>query len=409
MRSTSTEAALHPGLAAPRSFGPVWLGHTLGLMGAGIYQVALMWWVLQATGSTTAMATVTVFTLLPTLVIGPLAGVYIDRLDRRSLIIAAKLGQAGLVLVPGLLLAGGRLEVWHTYLVAAGLSVAMAFMLPATTASLPNLVPAAGLVRANSLMQLAMGLSGVAGPALGGVIVAARGEAGAMCLAGGVFVLAGSCTALARWPSPRSGGGAGSSVTRELLEGLFFIRRQAMLFSTALLTCVLNFLATPLSLLLPVMARDFLGGGPAAYGTLGASISLGMAGGAGFMGFRGDVRGKGRLILLTVGASGLAMAFFGLSPALPPAVASLVALGGFIGVANVLFATALQMLIPDDCRGRVMSALSTFNQGLRPLAVILVGVLADRHPAPLLVVAAGVLLAGVTAASFLFPGLRDIP
>lgn len=368
-----------------------------------------MWWVLEVTGSTTAMATVTVFTLVPTLVIGPLAGVYVDRLDRRVLLLASKLAQAGLMLVPGLLLSAARLEVWHTYLVAAGLSAAMAFMLPATTASLPSLVSAERLVRANSLMQLAVGLSGVIGPALGGVSVAAVGEAGTMYINAATFLLAGTCIGLARWPSPRVGGGAGASVFRELVEGVVFIRRQVVLLGAVLLTCVLNFLVTPLGLLMPVVARDFLGGGPAVYGTLGASFSLGTVGGAAFMGLRGAVSGKGRVILFTVAASGLAMAGFGLSPALPAAVVNLAVMGVFIGVANVLFATALQALVPDDRRGRVMASLSTFNQGLRPLALMLVGILADRHPAPHLIAFTGVLLAVMAAAALLFPGMRDIP
>lgn len=405
---TSTEATVRVRPAAGRDFTLVLVGHTLALVGSSVYQVALMWWVLAVTGSTTAMATASTFSLVPALVMGPLAGVYVDRLDRRRLLVASTLVQGSLMLVPAVLLASGRLEVWHTYLVAAALALAATFSSPAVGASLPNLVAGDGLVRANSLLQLAVGLSGVLGPALGGMSVASLGEAGTMGLNAAIFLTAGACISQARWTSPLAGAGQGAPVLGQLAAGLIFIARHLVLLSVAAVTALLNFAAAPLGLLLPVMAREVLGGGPAAYGTLGAALSLGATAGAATMAVRGAVRRKGRVILFAVAASGLGLAGFGMSRALPAAVANLVAMGCCIGVANVLFATALQTLIPDDRRGRVMAAFSTFNQGLRPLAIMLVGVLADRYPAPHILALSGVLIVLVCGSAFLVPGMRDI-
>ncbi len=396
-------------MAANRAFGLVWLCVTLFQVGLAVAQLVMMWWVYEATDSPTIMASMTAFSTVAMLIASPPAGVYVDRLDRRRLLVAVTLCLGIFLLIPAVLLALGRLRVWHCFPVSIAMAVASSFAHPAVSASLPSMVPPESLVRANSALQLTFGLSGVVGPMLGGLMVAAGGEAGALCVTAAILLAAAGCVGLARWSSPCLGGKTGSSMLRELGVALRFIRDQAALLSAVVLTAVLNFAVAPLNVLMPVMARDVLGLGPAGYGTLGSVFSAGMLGGVAALGVKGTVRRKGRLILWSVIWAGVATCAFGLGRRFLFTAGTLVALGVFIGVTNVLFSAALQTLIPDDRRGKVLGALATLNQALRPVALMLVGLLADRFAAPQVIVASGLMLGLSAAVALVFPGIRDVP
>ncbi|HDL86342.1 MAG TPA: MFS transporter, partial [Candidatus Acetothermia bacterium] len=154
-----------------RNFVLVWAGQSLSMFGSRLTYIALLWWVLEKTGSAAALAGVAIASALPTLFLGPIAGVFIDRLDRRKLMLAMDLVNGIIIGTAATLLLIGRLQVWEIYLFTALASTATLFHRPSLQSSIPNLVPGEQLTKANSLYQISAGAAGIAGPAVGGILV----------------------------------------------------------------------------------------------------------------------------------------------------------------------------------------------------------------------------------------------
>ncbi|KPK99171.1 MAG: hypothetical protein AMJ90_09625, partial [candidate division Zixibacteria bacterium SM23_73_2] len=158
-----------------RDFMLVWAGQTVSVLGDSLFQIALMWWVLERTGSTALMATVAILIALPTILLGPFAGTYADRADKRILLIFMDGGRGLLLFFPAALLYFESLQLWHVYILAILLSSMTAFSNPAINSFVPLLVQKDSLTRANSLIHSSRNLSGVLGPALGGILMALFG------------------------------------------------------------------------------------------------------------------------------------------------------------------------------------------------------------------------------------------
>lgn len=158
-----------------RPFALLWTGQTLSRLGDFVYEVALAWWVLEATGSAAVMGSVLVVTFLPMLLLLLVGGVAVDRFHRPRLMIASDLARALVVLGVAALAFADRLEVWHVFVAALVFGLADAFFQPAYAALVPQLVPEADLPSANSLTSVSAQAGRIAGPALGGLIVAALG------------------------------------------------------------------------------------------------------------------------------------------------------------------------------------------------------------------------------------------
>jgi MFS family permease len=124
-----------------RAFALLWTGQMISRFGDSLYRIALAWWVLEKTGSATAMSTVLVVSFLPMVVFLLVGGVVVDRLPRFRVMFAADVLNGSVVAVVSLLAATGALEIWHVYVVGALFGLAEAFFFPAYIASVPQIVP----------------------------------------------------------------------------------------------------------------------------------------------------------------------------------------------------------------------------------------------------------------------------
>ncbi len=390
-----------------RNFALLWFGSSVSLLGDGVFQLALMWWVLEETGSIAAMATVSICATLPMVLLGMPAGSYVDRLDRRRLMISADVFRAALMFLAALLLARGQLQLWHIYLGAALSSAATAFFNPAFQAVLPNVVEKEELTRANSLLQTSVYGSNILGPIIGGIVVGLLGTAGAMILDAVSYVISGLAILLASFPAVAAGG-RGEAVLASTLEGLRYIGSSPVLLGMISLACLLNFVVAPAGFLLPVMARDYLALGPEGYGLLAGILSAGMLAGAIALGVKGKFKSRSLGIMAGLIIIGIGFAAFGLSRMMVLAGASLFAAGTGFAVTNILFSTVVQERVPDDRRGRVFGAIGAVAMGLRPVALAVVGVVADSFGAPTVIVVSGLSFVVASAAMRVVPALRDI-
>ena len=391
------------------NFFLIWIGQSISLVGDFLYMIALMWWVLEKTGSTAAMATVAICSSLPAIILGPFAGTYVDRVDKRKLLILMDLGRGILIIVPGVLYFLNQLQVWHIFVIAAFLSSMSTFFNPALATFIPVIVNKEQLVRANSISQMSSNLSGIIGPALGGALVALFGAGTVMFLDALSFFVSVIAIFLVRvkieqvFPSEER-----KRFLQELLDGLNFIRKESGILGLVVLFSILNFFVAPVGVLIPLMVKKILRMGAEGFGVLGSSISVGMVLGSLFLGMIGGVRRKGTFIMIGIVVAGSFLALFGISESFWTSIFLLCGCGFGFSFANILVPVVFQTKIPHEKQGRVFGTLGTISGGLRPVSLALVGVMGGLLHIQMIVFLSGVLVALGGLTGFLIPGIRKL-
>ena len=340
-------------LRRDRDYRWLWSGQVVNGIGNQITRVALPYQVYVLTGSTLAIAALTLFQLIPILLFALGAGTLADAVDRRKVLMLTQAGLAACSLAFVLLALTGTPPLpalFAVAFVAAGLS---AVDQPARSSSIPRLVPPERLPSAIALNQLNFQMASIVGPAIGGILIATIGLAGAYTV-DLVSFIASFVALLAIQPLPPLG-----VVTRPGLdairEGLRFARRRRAILGSFVIDLNAMIFGMPTSLF-PVLALDVFHTGPAGLGLLAAAPAAGAFLGALFSGWVRTVRRTGRAILLAVAAWGLAITAFGLVTVSFPLALVCLAAAGAADVFSAVFRSSLvQLETPDELRGRVMS------------------------------------------------------
>jgi MFS family permease len=284
-----------------------------------------------------------------------------------------------------------------------------AFFAPAFDAFVPDIVPPERLARANALDQLMRPLVlRMAGPAVGGILVAAGGAGLVFALDSATFLFSASMLLLIRAPAgPAQAGSA--SVVRDLAEGWRFVRGRVWLWATFASAAVayLCFMG-PVEVLLPYLVKNDLNGNARDLGMVFAAGGLGSVACALAMGQRDIPRRGISFIYLTWTLATLAVAGYGLSSALWQLMLAAVAFNALETAGTIVWATLKQRHVPRAMLGRVSSLDWLISIGLLPLSFALTGPVASAVGTRGTLVAAGVIGAVVTCAAFFVPGMRDI-
>ncbi len=327
-------------------------GRLLSTLAAQMLSVAVGWQLYDRTGSAFALGLVGLVQIIPVVLLALPAGQLADRVPRRNLAAAAHallfLCASGLALVAW---AGGPL--WAIYALLFGTGVAGAFRSPSVGAMLPQLVPPELFANANAWMSSGFELASMAGPALGGFLIAFTGGETltyALAAAAHLFFVGVLFTLPAIAPLPS---GKAASV-HEALAGLRFIFRTKA-FLGAMTLDLFAVLLGGATALLPIFAKDILHVGPTGLGWLRAAPSMGAFSMALIQTRLPHWRQPGRVLLWTVAGFGLATLVFGLSRNFWLSMAALALTGAFDNVSVVIRLTLEQALTPDPMRGRVSS------------------------------------------------------
>lgn len=400
-----------PGYAAllrGRDFTLLFAGQAVSRLGDGIHEVALLWLVLRLTGSALITGTVLAVQLLPTLFFGLLAGALVDRWDRRRTMIIADVARAGLVLLIPLLNSLGALTLPALYVISFLLAVFGQVFRPALMASLPNLIAPDALLPANALMGMTRQLGGIAGPALGGVLVSVTGLNSVFYIDAATFAVSGYAIFLAGVSSGTRAKVAltARAVTTEIGEGLRYMGRQRAVLTLAILGILSHAYWAAIPVVAPVFADRVLGGGSATYGGLLSAMNLGMVAGGLIIGTA--ARGRHRGWLVVAGYAGMALGVTALGFARTPAQAiGVIALSGMLSMLSVVpFFALLQDIVPDEFRGRVLSTDETLEHGILPLFYALAGYFADALGAQMTFWIVGGIMGGVALAGVSLPPVR---
>ena len=372
-----TPAALRP--LRHRDFRLLWIGLAVSLVGGGLWLVALAWQVIALGGGPAELSLVTALYSVGLLAFLLVGGVAADRLPQRLVMLAADLVRAAVLSILGLLSLSGALELWHLAVGGLVIGAGEAFFIPSYTALLPRLLPEDEFLAANGLEGTLRPLAQqAAGPALGGLAVAALSP-GVAILAGGLtfLVSAGCLLAMNVRPSKRRttpGDSGVASVLADLREGFGYVRRTSWLWATLLFALAfVLFIIGPLEVLLPFAIRDNLGGGADDYGLALAAFGVGGAAGALAISSGRLPRRYLTVMLLMWGLGSLPFAVVGLAGSLWVVCTALFVVGAAFSAGMVIWGTLLQRRVPERLRGRVSSLDFFVSLALMPVSMAIAG------------------------------------
>ncbi|HZP40530.1 MAG TPA: MFS transporter [Candidatus Binatia bacterium] len=351
-------------------------------------RAGILWHVFALTGSAFHLGLVGVVQFVPALGLMLVGGALADTYDRRKIMIVAQVFSLACAAVLFVATERGWVGLRLLYGVVFLLAAATAFDSPSRAALLPTLVPREVFPRAVTLAATNQALAFTTGPALGGLLIAARGVG--TVYAAYALLLAGSLAGLAFLrPDRRRGGGARSVTWRAIREGVAFVRRRQVVLGCMVLD-MFAVIFGGAAALLPIYANDILHVGPRGYGLLTSSLELGALLTSLVLTAVPTIRNAGRALLTAVGVYGAATIVFGLSRWFPLSVASYMLVGVADQVSVVMRSTAIQLSTPDELRGRVSSVNMMFIGASNQLGAAESGFVAALTSAPFAVVSGGV-------------------
>lgn len=391
-----------------RDFALLWVGMTVSLLGDGVYLVAIAWQVYDLTDSPAALSLVGLAWSLGMVGFLLVGGAVADRVDRRLQMVLADTLRGVAVLGAGLLVVTGVVEVWHLVVLSAVFGVGEAFFSPAFTALIPQLVPPADLVQANAVQEvLRPATQRLAGPALGGLLVAAFGTGTAFLVDAASFAVAVGCVMAIR-ARPEAIAAATGAARGGVRDGLRWARREPW-FWASLAAVALGIMVTlgPQQVLLPYVLRHQLHASAGAFGVVLAAGGIGGVVGGVMMSQRGLPVRKLRFMLLSWAVGISMIAGYAVASAVWQLALLDFVFGAGIAGGMVVWSTLMQTRVPPAMLGRVSSLDWLVSIGLSPLSFALTAPAAALAGADATLVAGGLLGGGLTAATYwLVPALR---
>lgn len=369
-----------------RNFRLFFGGQGTSLIGTWMTRIATSWLVYRLTGSPWLLGVVGFASQVPTFFLSPLAGVLVDRWNRHRLLVATQV----LAMLQSLALAA--LAMSHSissanvtlYIVLLSIFQGLinSFDIPARQAFLVQMVDRKeDLSNAIALNSSMFNAARLVGPSLAGIVIAAWGE-GVCFLIDGISYLAVIASLLAMRVPPQNNGGPERPMLHEFATGFRYVTGFSPIACILLLVALVNLVAMPYTVLMPVISSDLLHGGANTYGFLMAASGLGALGGALYLAARRSVLGIGRLITLSTAGFAAALIAVALSRWLWLSLPLMIAVGFAMMVQLAGCNTLLQTIVEDDKRGRVMSFYTMAFMGTTPFGSLLAGALAQRIGTP---------------------------
>lgn len=378
MRRLIDAAKGHP-LALFPDFRRLFAGRAISAVGDKFFSMAIAWWVLSSAGdgSKLHLGLIMAVNVLPVILFGPLLGTLSDRSDKRSVMLGADAARALLTLLLALLLLGGRLNLYWLYAICFLISGFGPLFESATAASLLRLTSPEKMPQTVAADSSVLQLSSVIGSALGSVLLAAAGVAGAF-----LFNAAGYAASFAAvWrirtplaPEARTE----SSFVAEFREGLAYTFGNKPLLYMILSFALINFFVSPILILIPMIVKFALKESVTWLAVFETFFALGSAAAVGVLSFRSLGGSVYRWLFLALLAMSGCFAGLYFSQDKFLNCALLFAGGAALGAGNTLIITLFQASVPDEMKGRFFSVVTTLAYAMMPLAFMTDGLLAER-------------------------------
>jgi MFS family permease len=311
---------------------------------------------------------------IPRFMFALIGGAAADRLDRRRVLLITNALLMASAWMLWWLTYTHHIQIWHILTLAAVNSVTSSFDVPARQSIISNLVGDRELMPALSLQSMANNGSGVWGPSLGGVVIAAFGVVG--CFFVNAVSYIGVFVALLLMEIPRHASVSRASLGHDIREGLGLLVRHQQLLMLLAIVAVLSFFGRPYVRMMPAVAREVLGVGPQGLGILQSAPAAGTILAVFVLSAARDSMSKGRIMLVAGIGAGAMVTLFGLSTSFPLSIALLVLAGVGQSIAFAVANTLVQTTVLPEQRGRMMGLYNMFAFGMFALGTLPVGALA---------------------------------
>lgn len=358
-------------------------GQLISQVGDKFYMLALSYWVLDSTGSATMMGVVMFASIFPETVLGLAAGAYVDRYDRRTIIVGSDFLRGLVILAVAWFFYMDLLTIPLIILSQVILSINTAFFNPAIPAIIPQIVSEDKLAKANSQTQLIRGISLVVGPVLGGISVVQFGYLFVFLFNAGSFIFSGLFEMLLNLPKNTKDREA-STIVDDIVEGFQFIKNDRALIALIACIAIIHFFVGAIHTITPVFANYLTGQGAQNMGYLQTAFGLGMMLTSLLFGVFNYIDNREKLFLFgaiymigAVNSIAAVMVYFDFNQVWQH-VFVFFAFGGFIIIAVTSFRTLVQKSIPNEMAGRVFGVAFSAGDVSIPLAMLIFGFLMDR-------------------------------
>jgi len=392
-------------------FFSIWVGQQLSWIGSRAGGFALVWWLTRETGSAQVLATATMGIIVPMVILGPIAGAYVDRWNRRMTILIADTSIALVSLLLAYLFWSGQMQIWHVYLVIVARSIGGTFHGPAIGASTTMLVPENHLTRIAGLNQSMTGAIQVFGPILGALLISIMPLHGVMLFDVATAAFAVLPLLFLRIPQPRPETmEEGERLLTSLAIAFRFVWQKRGILYIAALAGFMNFVINPVFVLLPLLVTEHFQAGPLQLGWLQSASGAGLIAGGLLLSLWGGFKKKVVTMYVGGGLQGLALALLGIIP--PNLFAIAVVTMGANGLLNALYngatAPVIQTVVPPDMQGRAFTLLASICQGVYPISLAILGPVVGLIGLRSWYVGGGLLVFAVCMAALFVPSIAHL-
>jgi predicted MFS family arabinose efflux permease len=367
----------------------MWIGACTSSIGTWMQSVAQSWLVYEMSKDNPRYLAIDSFLgQIPIVVLALLSGVVADRHNRRHILLISQYIQMTCAFTLATLYFTGVLEVWMVWCLSFTVGTAQAFGGPAYSALIPSLVGRQDLPNAIALNSIQFNLARVIGPSLGGMALAYLGATWCFTLNGFSFLAV--ITTLYMIKTAFNPAKSSEPMLESMKQGIRFIRARSGMEPLIVLAFMMTFLGFPLLQFLPVFAKEVYKGGSGTFTVLLVSSGLGSVCGALTMAWLGKLKHQGRAMLIALCILGVLMIGFSLAPSLQVACLMIFLSGAALMSVFSMVSSLVQLITPDEMRGRVMSVYNLAFRGGGPFGVLLAGALIPRLSAPWTIACAGV-------------------
>ena len=367
-----------------RNYKLFFSGQGISMIGTWMTRVATSWLVYKLTGSAFLLGAVGFAGQIPSFVLAPFAGVFVDRWNRHRLLVVtqvlAMLQSAGLAV----LTLTGTIQIWHVIALAIFQGLINAFDMPARQSFVVQMVEdRADLPNAIALNSTLVNGARLIGPSVAGVVIALVGEGWCFTIdAVSYLAVIGSLLAMTVTRAEIVKVAKGSNVLHQLREGWDYVRGNPAISKILLLLAFVAMVGFPYTVLMPIFANEILHGGPYTLGFLMAATGTGAVTGALTLAARKTVLGLGRFIPLAAGTFGAGLVAFSFSRWIWLSLILMFITGIGFMVQMAVSNTLIQTIVDEDKRGRVMSFYTMAFMGTAPFGSLLAGSVAEKIGAP---------------------------
>ncbi|MGB7546844.1 MAG: MFS transporter [Terracidiphilus sp.] len=373
-----------------RNFRLFFGGQSISLIGTWMTRIATAWLVYRLTHSALLLGTVGFAGQIPTFLLAPLAGVLVDRIDRRKVLVVTQTLAMAQSLALAWLTLSHRITVAEILVLSAMQGIINAFDMPGRQSFMVKMVgDRADLSNAIAINSSMVNAARLIGPSLAGLLIAATSEGWCFLVDGVSYIAVIASLVMMRLPAA-SEQRATTTMLAQLREGWTYVSEFVPVRTILLLFALLSLMGWPFMVLMPIFAAQVLHGGPHTLGFLMGAVGVGSLVSALAMVARRSVRGLTKMIPIAAAVFGVGLVCFGLSRSFWLSMPMMVVTGFGMMQGMVASNTILQTLVDEKMRGRVMSFYTMAFVGMAPFGSLMAGALAHAIGTPHTVIVSGV-------------------